>query len=379
MRRPLVGLLIAAIAVLAAAPTFAQSSPLANCKYYTKTQQDFEQGLPYCEQCIEEQPEDPEARYFGAWCLAEVGRYEDAWPSFEWLIDRSNDKDKDIRKHAKWASERVQAYFARHFNKGVEFLNANDLASARDEFLKASQINPRKPEGFLNLGYVENQLGNADAALGAFAHAIEIAPDQPIGYEYYSVALGRKRDALLAADPPDSAAVADVTGKLRATLESVVGNAPENDAALLQLGDIALADGDEAKGIEYIEKAISIEPENVVKLYNIAVGFYQRNEFGKAARTFGMVAEHVDDTEDELWRDAMYNRGLALKEEKSYDDALVCAKELLAADDGEADYHNLASGIYLALKNLPKASEHADRAEELRRVEVEGAATREAP
>jgi tetratricopeptide (TPR) repeat protein len=377
MIRPLVGLTLWAFVLLAAPPSRAENS-LGNCKYYTKTQQDFEQGLPYCEKCILEEPENPEAHYFGAWCLAEVGRYEDAWTSFSWLMERANVKDKSTRKHAKWAAERVQAYFARHFNKGVEYLNANDLPAAREEFLQATQINPVKPEGYLNLGYVQNQLGDADGALTSFRKAIEIAPDRKESYEYYSLALGRKRDALMGEVRPDTLAIAETTAELKKTLEQVVVNEPTNDAALLQLGDIALAQGDEETGIAHIEKAISIAPENVVKLYNLAVGFYQRSQFPKAARTFGLVADHVDDPEDDLWRDAMYNRGLALKESGEFDEALVCAKRLLEVDETEPDYHGLARDIYVGLKDLQSASVHADRAEELKSEAIEGS-VEEAP
>lgn len=368
MSRPLVGLFAIAALILAWVPASdAQlQNALGNCKFYTKSQQDFYQGLPYCEQCITEHPDNPEARYFGAWCLAEVGQYEKAWESFKWLIDRRNDKDKKIQKHAKWAQERVQHYFAKHFNKGVEYLNANDLPSAEDEFESASQINPTKPEAYLNLGYVENQMGRSDEALRAFKRAIEIAPDNATAYEYYSVALARKRDALLAQATPDSAAVADVSAELKRTLERVVERTPDNDAALLQLGDLELASGNEEAGIQFVEKAIAIAPDNVVKLYNIAVGFYQRNEYEKAAGTFALVAQHVDDPEDDLWRDAQYNRTLALKEAKKPQEALEVALKLLEVDPDQADYHNLASGIYVELKDLPKAAEHAERAEALK-------------
>lgn len=376
MSRPLVGLFAIAALILSWVPASdAQlQNALGNCKYYTKTQQDFYQGLPYCEQCITDDPENPEARYFGAWCLAEVGQYDKAWESFKWLIDRKNDKDKKVQKHAKWAAERVQAYFARHFNKGVEYLNANDLPSAKDEFESATEINPTKPEAYLNLGYVENQMGRSDQALRAFKRAIEIAPDNATAYEYYSVALGRKRDALLAEARPDTAAIAEVSAELKKTLDRVVAQSPENDAALLQLGDLEMAAGNEDVGLAHVEKAIAIAPDNVVKLYNIAVGFYQRNEYEKAANTFGLVAKHVDDPEDDLWRDAQYNRTLALKEAKKPQEALEVALQLLTVDPGQADYHSLISGIYVEMKDLVKAAEHAERAEALKSAAVEGTA-----
>lgn len=377
MSRPLVGLFAILVVVASAPAAQAQlQNALGNCKYYTKTQQDFEQGLPYCEQCIKDSPEDPEARFYGAWCLAELGRFEEAWPSYKWLIERKDDKDKKIKKFSQMAERDVQRFFGIHFNKGVEFLNANDFTSAKKEFLAATQIAPNKPQGFLNLGYAAKQTGDLDGALQAFRTAVEAsAKEQALldkSYEYLSLALGAKRDAVLAEANPDTAQVARITAELKTTLEHVVATNPSSDAALLQLGDIALAEGREQEGIDYVEKAIAISPDNVVKLYNIAVGFYQRNEHVKAASAFSLVAQHVGDAEDPLWRDAMYNQALSLKESGKYQEALDVALKLIETNDQEPDYHSLASGIYVELKNLPKAAEHAEKAESLKAAKVEG-------
>jgi tetratricopeptide (TPR) repeat protein len=371
MSRPLVGASLAAVVLLAAATVHAQSN-LANCKYYTKTQQDFAQGLPYCEKCIEDEPDNPEARFFGAWCLAEVGRYEDAWPSFQWLIERANDKDKDLKKYAERANALVQNHFAKHFNKGVEYLKASDLQGARAEFVTATQANPTKAEGYLNLGYAENQLGNIDGALDAFRRAIQIAPDRKDSYTYYSVALGKKRDELLKADPPDSAQVAALNAELRTTLDKVVAADPSNHAALMQLGDLALSAGQDSVGITYIQKAIELSPDNVVQLYNIAVGFYERDDYGNAAKAFDIVVNHVADPADDLWRDAMYNRALALKAAGRFQEALACALKLIEVNDQQADYHSLASGIYIELKDAKNAELHYERAKMLKEQALSG-------
>ncbi len=370
MRRLHVGLALLLTACAPTASVHAQSA-LSNCKYYTKTQQDFQSGLPYCEQCIKDEPDNPEARYYGAWCLAEMGRYADAWPSFAWLMERSNEKDKSVQKHAKWATERVQAYFARHFNDGVKQLKANNLVAARDEFEKATQISPNKVDGFLNLGYVQNQLDQQEAAVASFRKAIEIAPDRPDAYEYFSVALGRKRSTLLAAQPQDSAAVAQVTAELRVALEKVVQNDPSKDVALLELADLEMASGNQDRAVEHITKAMEISPDNVVKLYNIAVNQYQRKDYSGAAKTFSLVADKINDPTDDLWRDAQYNRALALKEMGDFQAAATCVEALIAAKEDEADYHTLASGIYVKLNDLKKANTHFERAEALKAKAVE--------
>lgn len=369
MRRPHVGWLVAvSVAVWMCFATGAQAqSALANCKYYTKVQQDFEQGLPYCEQCIEDEPDNPEARFYGAWCLAEQGKWEGAWESFSWLIDRASSKDKNTRKHAKMASERVANYFATHFNTGVEYLNAGEeqFPAAEREFTIATTINPREANGFLNLGFTRNALGNVEGALSAFESAIEVAPDNATAYEYYSVALGSKRDSLLAQEDTDPQVIADVTAKLKDALERVVAAKPSNDAALLQLGDIALREGDQDKAFDYIKKAIDVDPNNVVKLYNIAVEFYQSKDYEAAARTFALVAEQEDDPDSDLWRDAKYNGALSLRGMGDIDGSLALVLELLEADAEQAEYHSLASQLYYKKNDLPKANEHMEKYQQL--------------
>jgi tetratricopeptide (TPR) repeat protein len=363
-----------AMTFVAYAPDATAQSALANCKYYTKTQQDFEQGLDYCKECIEVEPENPEARFFGAWCLAETGNWSDAWTSFEWLIDRADSKDKKVKKHSKMASDRVQNYFAQHFNKGVEYLKAgtDQYPNARDEFRIASLINPRDEKGFLNLGFTQTQLGETDDALTTFRSAREVAPDNTTVYEYLSVALGNKRVSLREADPVDTERLAAVTQELKETLAKVIEASPANDAALLQLGDLNMAEGDTETGIANIRKAIEIDPNNVVKLYNIAVGFYQADEYEAAANTFAMVAAEEDDPGSDLWRDSKYNAALCLMELKAYDRSLELVSELLEANPEEPDYHSLASRTYLKLNDLPKANQHMERYEALKNATVVG-------
>ncbi|MBZ0270348.1 tetratricopeptide repeat protein [bacterium] len=379
MSRPAIGLLTAVFAVASlslAASAFAQGEqlhdPLPNCKYYTKTQQDFEQGLPYCEQCIKDEPENPEARFFGAWCLAEMGRWDEAWESFGWLLDRKNSKDKNTRKHAKMAAERVSGYFGEHWNKGLAALKQGEdhYAEAEQEFTIASKINPRQAAAFLNLGFVRNQLGDTEGALEAFRKAIEVDPENATAYEYYSVALGNKRDKMLEDEAnADPEALAEITAELKTVLERVITDKPANDAALLQLGDIALRAGEQDKAIEYINRGIDVDPNNVVKLFNIAVGFFQSKDYEAAAETFAMVAEREDDPDSDLWTDSMYYGALSLFKNGQVDESLVLVKELLEVNPEEKDYHSLAIQLYLKKGEIANANEHTLKYEELEAAE----------
>ena len=83
--------------------------------------------------------------------------------------------------------------------------------------------------------------------------------------------------------------------------------------------------------IRLMREAIEITPDNVVKLYNIAVGFYERDQYVNAAKAFRVVTDHVADPANDLWRDAMYNRALALKASGNQQEALDCTMKLIEA------------------------------------------------
>jgi tetratricopeptide (TPR) repeat protein len=325
----------------AASPAFPQASNLANCKYYMKVQQDFGQASQYCGLAIEENPEDPEARFYGAWCLAEMGELDAARESFFWLIERKDVDDKDIKKHAKWAQERVDGYYARYFNKGIEYLNAEDLDGARTAFQAATKIDPSKTAGYLNLGYTQTQLGELDEAIATFELAVGIAPEDVTTRNYQWDALSQKLEQARQADAPDTALVAELRGKLRATLSKLLELEPGGKGAPdahLQLGDLDLAEGDREAAFQHLRKAVELDPNSVVNLVNVGIQFYQDDEYAHAVDALTLTREYVTDPADDIWVKTTWVLGLAEFELEKWEDALGHFEELLAHDPDNLEY-----------------------------------------
>ncbi|MCA9751469.1 MAG: tetratricopeptide repeat protein [Gemmatimonadetes bacterium] len=373
MRRPIFGLSAALFTILLLAGSASAQSALSNCKYYTKVSQDFEGGLNYCRQCIEDEPDNPEARYYGAWCLAETGNYEEAWESFNWLIERKDTRNKKMRKHAQWAEERVQRFYARHFNAGVKALNEDDLLTANTEFERAVEIYPTKAGGLLNYGFTQNKLGDTDAAIESFRRAVELNPDDPTAYEYLSVALSSKVSKLRE-DPADSTKVQELETELQDVLTRVLEAKPSNDAAMLQLADLELAKGNRESAFQYIEKAYDIDPTNLNKLYNIGVSFFEAPNYEAAAEAFGKTAELLGDPDDSLWADAMYNKSLCEQKLERWDVAISTAQKLVAESEGNADYHRLLADAYTGKGDRPAAMKEIQMALDLEKNSAEGEA-----
>lgn len=71
----------------------------------------------------------------------------------------------------------AQARFARHLAKGETFLAAGNLDKARIEFQNALQIAPKSPEARLEMGVVDEKLGNTRDAAQFYQGTIDVSPD----------------------------------------------------------------------------------------------------------------------------------------------------------------------------------------------------------
>ena len=340
MNRALSGLvLVVALPLLLAPQAFGQASAMSNCRYYMKTVQDFEQGLPYCKQAIEENPEDPEARFYGGWCLAESGELAAAWESFGWLIEHQDQGDKKIDKHAEWAEERVRQYYANFFNRGVELLNAEDTQGAMEAFGYATLIDPRKTDAYLNLGFTQTQLDDLDGALASFSAAIAIDPENSTAREYHWDALRRKRRALLLEEVPDEAKLAEVTAELRTTLDGVLSVDPANAEAHMDMAGIDYEAGNTDSAMEHLKKAVEIAPENVVELYNRGIEFYQADKYDAAIAAFTAVLDFVpEDPSDDIYEKTSYVLALSYLYSEDYASSLVVFEKLTEQFPDNLDY-----------------------------------------
>jgi tetratricopeptide (TPR) repeat protein len=369
--------LLTALCVTISAPAvFAQSDPLANCKYYTKIQGDFEQGMTHCQAAIEKYPEDPEARFYGAWCLAETGEWDEAWASFSWLIERKESDDKKTRKHADMAEKQALHYYQTHFNRGLEFVEAEQYEEADGEFYIASRIYPPKIDAYLNRGFTQSQRDDIDGALQSFETALSMDPDHAHAPLYYWDALNLKLQELRNADPRDPDAIEDVTVKLTATLEGVLANKDvqpdDKAAAYLQLADFAFAAGDNVLALEHVTKAIEIAPEKIAELYNIGIQFYNADDYGPAIQALRTVMDEVDDESDSIWQQALYVIGLSCLYSEDFAGCVEAFDQLIEIDADNMDYYIKRGTAHAKMGNQEAAAADIMKWEEMKEAEVTG-------
>ena len=370
------GIVAAMAMILVPSVALGQANPLSNCKYYVTIQKDFERAGPYCEEAIKLYPEDPEARLFGAQCLAEQARYGEAWESYGWLIERK--EDKKYKKFAETAEKQVANYYVKHFKAGVDFLNADvpDFESAAIEFRQANQINPRNVDALLNLGFTETRLGNLDAAIASFERALEQDPEKKEAYVYYWDALGQRLQQEREREALDAAVLAELRTKLRAVLEKVLTLEDTETSTVadahLKIADLEFEAGNNDVALEHSKSAIELAPEAVVNLFNIAVGFYQASQYGPAIQASTIVLDNVPNPEDELWEKAKYVRALSYLYSEQFEPALADFEELIAHDGTNLDYLIKGAAAAANAGQGKKADDLAMRYEELKESQVLG-------
>lgn len=364
MRRIATGLVSFALAWAFQTPaSFAQTAgdAFSNCKYYMKILQDFAAGVPFCEQCLKDQPDNPEARFLAGWCFSETGRYAEAYEAYAPLLSRLEDPDKDVRKHAKASAERADQTWRTLFDSGTKLMAAGNNEEAVKVLTNATLMNPKKADAFMNLGYAQSQLKNVDGAIDAYRKALAAKPDDHDANKYLTVPLTTKLESLTAASPPDSAAIASVRSELVSALEKVVPN--ETDPATLatataQLGSLLMASGDREKGLAHLKKAAELDPSNAAMLYNAGVDLLNGEKYADAAIIFQMVSETVTDPTAEIWPDTMYNLAFAHFNAGDYAKSIEAGEKLVAQKPGEKDYYNLLANAYLKKGDTAKAMEY---------------------
>jgi tetratricopeptide (TPR) repeat protein len=373
MRRTIAAWTVLVLATALSAPAaLAQSSPISNCRYYVKTQADYEQGLPYCREAIVAEPDDAETRFLAAVCMAETGHLEEAWQSFSWLIERMDDKDKKVRKEAEKGEKQATYYFQGFFNKGLELDKAMETEAAKAEFLKATQIYPTKIEGYLNLGYTETKLGDLDGAIATFQKAIEIDPQSLNAQVFYWDALRQKLEALRMEEAPDSARIAEVKSLLEPTLLKVVELDPSRDGAFLELADLELEAGNNEKGLEYFRKAIEIAPDAVYNLFNIGGDFYMNDQYGPAIQAFQIFLDEINDPADANWQKAKEVQAWSYYYAEDWENAVDALKQVIEFKPDDKDNYAKLGLSYQKLGQSEEASKYFLKFQEMKDREIVG-------
>jgi tetratricopeptide (TPR) repeat protein len=265
IRIPAAGLALA----LAVSVSFwaCQSKEVTSAKVYIQ-QGDWDKAIEQLELAVQSYPEDPEAHYLLGRGYGEKGKFKEMNEEF----------DKSLALSPKFADRiRVtrEKYWVDNFNRGVRFIQAEELEKAEQAFQTAIVLDPSKPEAYKNLAYTYIRMNNVDSAIATYQKLLETTPDDveamiSLGNLYYNKAEYEKAVE---------------------TLQKVLEIDPDNVDAI---ANIALAYdflGQRDRAIQFYQDAIEKNPEDKDLRFNYGRLFFLAEDYDKAIEQFEKVLE----------------------------------------------------------------------------------------
>jgi|SRR6185436_2797699 len=132
----------------------------------------------------------------GSGSMPSMPRIESASPEDQ-ARDAYNIGVRGVEKADGLIADAAQLTDTRKQQKALDKAHSG-YANARKKFARATELNPRLPEAWNYLGYTNRQLGDYEASLAAYDHALALKPGFPEAIEYRGHAylgLNRLNDA----------------------------------------------------------------------------------------------------------------------------------------------------------------------------------------
>jgi tetratricopeptide (TPR) repeat protein len=202
---------------------------------------------------------------------------------------------------------------------GFAYFKDGDLASAEKWLKEAARLNPRDPLALYQLGFVYRKGGHEEEAKKTLAASEELrrrADSEPL----LKADCGKKLDR----DPQDEA---------RSFCEQLY--APDDAVRLTALGTIYAQHRDLEAALKPFRRAVELEPQSPQMQYNLALTYFQLNQFEQARMSLAHVIERWPDL---FQLNALYGDVLAkLGEDVPAYQALQHAQQLNPQDSQTTD------------------------------------------
>ncbi len=314
-----------------------QSAEMTAAKVYIQ-QKDYSNALEQLRVASEKEPTNPEVFLVKGKLYAEMDSIEQMNDAFDTALELDSTKIRDIQD---WRfDKRVE-----HFNRGIRFGDNKQWDKAREATLTAVNIDPTFTDGWVNLAYFYEKLGEEEKSNEAYRKAYEL---EPLNMEY------AKNVAVREFNAGNAEEAEKILGKIIEEGEPDVVVYSLQGRVLMQQGKL-----DAAK--EVYDKALEDNPEDADLLFDYgALLFSTKENYDEAADYFKRVIEIDPDNSD-----ALYNLTLALYQAENYEQAASWGEKLVANDpqnnlgwiqfaislkrSGDAQKGNAAEKVVLAL------------------------------
>jgi Flp pilus assembly protein TadD len=136
---------------------------------------------------------------------------------------------------------------------GIGLFLQGDLKGAAAAFQKVTEIDPKNPDGWVNIGRAAVQEGDMDRARGVLERALALSPDLARAHFFYAKVLRSDGNYEGAADH----------------LRKVLAQYPRDRVALNDLGRILFLQRKYADAVKLLESVLAVDPEDLQAHYNL--------------------------------------------------------------------------------------------------------------
>lgn len=318
------------------------STYLRSAKVYYERNKDYPKAEEFARKAVAEEPNNWEAYIYLAQALAQQEKFSEAAEAFKGARDAAPEAKKGL------VGDIQRTFYVINYNKGITANSTMNYEEAVGYFEKAVAVNPDDPKGYVNLGVAYSMLGDADKALDAFRGGVEADPTsvdawRNLGITYQSVG--------------DYARAGDAFTK-------VVELAPDDADGLFSLGDMYFNDKEFEKALQYYEQAAETRGDDAALQYQMGAARFSLKQFAEAGQNFQKSAALARDKDPTLYKDAMFNLGVAYIQMEDYD-AAISTLEMVLQIEETVELHEMLGAAYSKKGMKDRAIEEFEKAKEL--------------
>ncbi|HEX4604501.1 MAG TPA: tetratricopeptide repeat protein, partial [Candidatus Angelobacter sp.] len=149
---------------------------------------------------------------------------------------------------------------------GIGLFLQGDLKGARQAFEQITKIDPKNPDGWVNLGRVAIQEGDVARARTVLEEALQLKPELARTNYFFARVLRAEGNYGAAAE----------------RLQKVITQYPQDRVALNDLGRIFFLQRKYAEGITQLQQVLKIDPEDLQAHYNLMLCYQGQGDSAKA-------------------------------------------------------------------------------------------------
>jgi tetratricopeptide (TPR) repeat protein len=318
------------------------STAFRSGKVYYEKNRDYPKAEEWLRKAVAQEPNNWEAHLYLALALAQQEKYSDAAVMFK----KAREIAPEAKKEHVYNNQR--SFFVNNYNKGITANSTMNYQEAVEFFKMAVAVDPDDPKGYVNLGVAYSMLDDTENALNSFRQGAEADPTSVDAWRNLGITYQATRQFALATE----------------AFTRVVELAPDDSDGLFSLGDMFFNEREFEKALEPYMKAAEYRGDDAALQYQIGATYFSLQNYAEAGEAFQKAAALSQDKEPTLYKDAMFNLGVAYIKLEDYDAAIATLERVLEIEE-TVELHEMLGAAYGKKGMKDKAIEEFERAKEL--------------